>query len=324
MARYLVTGIAGFIGSSLAHALLAQGHTVRGIDNLSTGCLTNLEEALSDIDFRAADICDAAAVRGAMTGIDFVLHEAAVASVPRSIQDPSGTHRVNVDGTLNVLLAARDAGVSRVVFAGSSSAYGNQPTRSKHEEMPAQPLSPYAVQKLTGEFYMQTFYRAYGLETVSLRYFNIFGPRQAAESPYSGVIAKFVSMMAENRIPHIHGNGEQSRDFTFVDNAVLANLLACRAPASEVAGQVINVGTGNSCSLNALYAALAGMLGFREEPVHDNPRVGDVEHSQADIRKAQRLLGYQPATLFGKGLGSTLDWYLGRECARPESVQTVQ
>ncbi len=313
MARYLITGIAGFIGSSLAHALLAQGHEVRGVDNLSNGSVGNLAGILDKVDFQKTDICDLSAMHRAMNDIDFVLHQAAVASVPRSIHDPLGTHRNNVDGTLNVLLAARDAGVSRVVYAASSSAYGDQPTPHKHEGMPPQPLSPYAVQKLTGEFYMQTFFRAYGLETVCLRYFNIFGPRQAADSPYSGVIARFARMMLAGDTPSIFGDGAQSRDFTFVQNAVEANLLACTAPAETVAGEIFNIGTGGSQSLNELYSTLAGLIGFPHPPIYDAPRMGDILHSEADISRARSALGYQPRVSFGEGLQKTLAWYRGEQ-----------
>ena len=244
MARYLITGVAGFIGSTIARALLEQGHEVHGIDDLSAGRLDNLAEIVSDMSFTQADIRDPGAMRLACKGVEYVLHQAAMASVPRSVADPVGTHDVNVNGTLNVLLAARDAGVRRVVYAASSSAYGDQPTQPKHEEMLPQPLSPYAVQKLTGESYIQAFCKVYGMEGVCLRYFNIFGPRQAADSAYSGVIAQFIYKMMAGEAPTIFGDGLTSRDFTFVDNAVHANLLACAAPKEAAIGRVFNVGNG--------------------------------------------------------------------------------
>ena len=232
MARYLITGIAGFIGSTLAHALVAQGHEVRGIDNLSTGSLDNLVDIRRAISFEQTDLQDVAGMKAACEGVDFVLHQGALASVPRSVKDPLGSHQSNINGTLNLLIAARDAKVRRIVYAASSSAYGDQPTQPKQEDMPPLPLSPYAVQKLTCEYYIQSFYRAYGLEGICLRYFNIFGPHQAADSPYSGVIAQFTYRMMAGETPTIFGDGLTSRDFNYVDNAVSANLLACAAPSA--------------------------------------------------------------------------------------------
>src|SRR5215472_15259291 len=243
MALYLITGVAGFIGSSLARAVLAQGDQVRGIDNLSTGKRDNITEILGTIDFREADLLDLEAMHEACRGVDYVFHEAAIPSVPKSVLDPLGSNRANVDGTVNVLLAARDAKVKRVVYAASSSAYGDTPTLPKHEGMKPDPISPYAVAKLASEQYMISFYRCYGLETLCLRYFNIFGPRQDPSSPYSGVLAKFITQMLRCEQPTIFGDGEQSRDFTYIDNAVEANLLACSAPEGA-AGQVFNVATG--------------------------------------------------------------------------------
>src|SRR6266571_1821487 len=256
MSRYLVTGIAGFIGSTLAHALVEQGHEVRGIDNLSTGKIENISDIQDRISFQKMDLQDSVGLRAACEGVEFVLHEAAMASVPRSVKDPLLTHNANVNGTLNLLLAARDAGVRRVVYAASSSAYGESEVLPKHEAMIPRPISPYAVQKLTGEYYMQTFSAVYGLETVSLRYFNIFGPRQDANSQYSAVLAKFITQMQQGESPTIFGDGEQSRDFTFVANAVQANLKACAAPAKDVAGKVFNIATGRRFSLNQTYAML--------------------------------------------------------------------
>jgi nucleoside-diphosphate-sugar epimerase len=266
MARYLITGIAGFIGSTLAHTLLEQGHEVRGIDNLSTGNLDNLADICHDISFEKMDLQDVAGVKAACEGADYVLHQGALASVPRSVKDPLASHESNINGTLNLLIAARDAKVRRIVYAASSSAYGDQPTQPKQEDMSPLPLSPYAVQKLTCEYYIQSFYRAYGLEGICLRYFNIFGPRQAADSPYSGVIAQFTYKMMAGETPTIFGDGLTSRDFNYVDNAVSANLLACVAPSVVATGRVFNVGTGKSHTLNEVYAAIAGQLGFAGKP----------------------------------------------------------
>lgn len=322
MARYLVTGIAGFIGSTLAHTLVEQGHEVRGIDNLSTGTLDNLEEIKGSVDFRQADIQNFDAVREACEGIDFVLHQAALASVPRSVKDPVTSHESNINGTLNVLLAARDAKVKRVVYAASSSAYGDQPTQPKHEEMSPAPLSPYAVQKLTCEYYIQAFAKVYGLEGVCLRYFNIFGPRQAADSPYSGVIAQFIYKMMAGETPTINGDGLTSRDFTFVANAVQANLLACTAPAECATGRVFNVGTGHSHTLNQLYATLAEILGFPNPPKYGPVRAGDVQHSLASIERGRRELGYNPQEDFRAGLEQTVAWYLA-EKSKSELAVTI-
>src|SRR5579864_1195402 len=258
MSLYLITGVAGFIGSSLAHAVLSRGDQVRGVDNLSTGNRENISEILDRIDFREADIVDLDAMHKACAGVDFVLHQAAIPSVPKSVLDPLGSNRANIDGTVNVLVAARDAKVKRVVYAASSSAYGDTPTLPKHEEMKPDPISPYAVAKLASEQYMISFYRCYGLETVCLRYFNIFGPHQDPSSPYSGVLAKFITQMLRGEQPTIHGDGEQSRDFTYIDNAVHANLLAAKAPAAAVAGGVFNVATGTRADLNETFHLLQG------------------------------------------------------------------
>ena len=310
MARYLITGIAGFIGSTLARALVTQGHEVRGIDNLSTGSLDNIADIRHAVSFQKMDLQDAAGMASACDGVDYVLHQAAVASVPRSVEDPIGSHEANINGTLNLLIAARDAKVRRVVYAASSSAYGDQPTQPKHEEMPPSPLSPYAVQKLTCEYYIQAFYRSYGLEGVCLRYFNIFGPRQAADSPYSGVIAQFTYKMMAGETPTIFGDGLTSRDFNFVDNAVNANLLACTAPSEVATGRVFNIGTGKSHTLNDVYAAIAGQLGFSAKPIYGGPRAGDIKHSLANIDRAVSELGYQPKVSFHDGLRETVAWYL--------------
>ena len=310
MARYLITGIAGFIGSSLAHALLEQGHSVSGVDNLITGNLDNLASIRDRITLRQMDIQDVDGMKEACAGIDIVLHQAALASVPRSVKDPLTSHNSNIDGTLNLLLAARDAGVRRIVYAASSSAYGDQPTQPKQEDMLPRPLSPYAVQKLTCEYYIQSFYRSYGLEGVCLRYFNIFGPRQAADSPYSGVIAQFVYKMMAGVTPTIFGDGLTSRDFNFIDNAVSANLLAAVAPSEVATGRVFNVGTGNSVTLNEVYNAIAEQLNFKARPNYGPFREGDIKHSLADITRARTEIGYEPKAQFREGLRKTVAWYL--------------
>lgn len=322
MARYLVTGIAGFIGSSLAHALLEQGHEVRGVDNLVTGRLENLEAIRSEIEFHEGDIQDARLMRAMCEGVDVVLHQAALASVPRSVKDPVSSHESNINGTLRVLLAARDAGVRRVVYAASSSAYGDQPTQPKHEEMIPMPLSPYAVQKLTGEYYIQSFCKVYGMQGVCLRYFNIFGPRQAADSPYSGVIAQFIYKMMAGVTPTINGDGSVSRDFTFIGNAVQANLRAATADASVATGRVFNVGTGHSHTLNDLYRELAEILGFPHAPQYGPVRAGDVQHSLADISRGRRELGYAPMEDFRAGLEQTVAWYR-EEAAKEREREAV-
>ena len=321
MARYLITGIAGFIGSTLAHELVAQGHEVRGIDNLSTGTLDNIAEVRSSIDFEQTDLRDVAGMKAACDGVDFILHQAALASVPRSVKDPLTSHESNINGTLNLLLAARDAKVKRIVYAASSSAYGDQPTQPKQEDMQPMPLSPYAVQKLTCEYYIQAFYRAYGLEGICLRYFNIFGPRQAADSPYSGVIAQFTYRMMAGETPTIFGDGLTSRDFNYVDNAVSANLLACNAPSGVATGRVFNVGTGRSHTLNEVYATIAERLGFTPEPKYGPTRAGDIKHSLASIERAQKELGYQPKVHFHEGLKKTVDWYIAESEKRAAVAQ---
>lgn len=312
MALYLITGIGGFIGSSLARALLAKKETVRGVDNFSTGRRENLTEILPRIDLREADLLDLDAMHKACAGVDYVLHQAAIPSVPKSVLDPLGSNRANVDGTVNVLVAARDAKVKRVVYAASSSAYGDTPTLPKHEAMTPNPISPYAVAKLASEHYMISFFRCYGLETVALRYFNIFGPRQDPSSPYSGVLAKFITQMLRGEQPTIHGDGEQSRDFTYIDNAVEANLLACHAPASEAAGKVFNVATGTRVTLNETFQLLRGMTSYAGQPSYGPERGGDIKHSLADISRAEKPLGYKPKVNFEEGLRRTVEWYRSR------------
>lgn len=319
MALHLVTGIAGFIGSSIARALLAQGDGVRGIDNLSTGKRENVAEILGRIDFQEADLLDMEAMRRACTGVDCVFHQAAIPSVPKSVKDPLGSNQANVDGTVNILIAARDARVRRVVYAASSSAYGDTPTLPKHEEMKPNPISPYAVAKLASEYYMVSFYRCYGLETVCLRYFNIFGPRQDPTSPYSGVLAKFITQMLRGEQPMIFGDGSQSRDFTYIDNAVHANLLAAKAPAAEVAGGVFNVATGTRADLNETFQILKKLTGYSGNVKYGPEREGDVKHSLADISSAERHLGYKPRVNFEEGLRRTVEWYRGESKAEMQS-----
>src|SRR5712671_3071090 len=309
MAKYLVTGAAGFIGSSLVRALLDRGDEVRGIDNLSTGKRENLSEVLKHMDFRQVDILDLDATREACTGVDYVFHEAAIPSVPKSVLDPVGSNRANIDGTVNLLVAARDARVKRVVYAASSSAYGDTPTLPKHEAMTPNPISPYAVAKLASEYYMISFYRCYGLQTVSLRYFNIFGPRQDPSSPYSGVLAKFITVMLSGKQPTIFGDGEQSRDFTYIDNAVEANLLACKAPATQAAGKVFNVATGHRVTLNETFKLLQKLTSYSGTPIYGEERGGDIKHSLADVSLAEKHLGYKPKVNFDEGLKRTVDWY---------------
>jgi len=309
MALHLVTGVAGFIGSSIARTLLEKGEMVRGIDNFTTGKPENIAEILGEIDFREADLLNLNDMRTACEGVACVFHQAAIPSVPKSIIDPLRSNQANVDGTVNVLIGARDAKVNRVVYAASSSAYGDTPALPKHEDMRPNPISPYAVAKLTGEYYMTSFYRCYGLETVSLRYFNIYGPRQDPGSPYSGVLAKFISQMLLGEQPTIFGDGTQSRDFTYIDNAVDANLLAATAPAEKVAGQMFNVATGTRADLNETFRLLKGLTGYTGSVKYAPERAGDVKHSLADISRAQKQLGYQPRVKFEEGLGRTVEWY---------------
>ncbi len=309
MARFLITGIAGFIGSNLAHALVARGDAVRGIDNFCHGRRENLAGIESRIDLREADITDAAAIRSASEGVDYVLHQAALGSVPRSMADPVGSNHANVVGTLQVLQAAREAGVRRVVYASSSSVYGDTPTLPKREEMPGNPISPYAVSKYAGELYCQSFSRVLGLETVSLRYFNVFGPRQHPTSQYAAVIPKFIRAMLAGEQPTIFGDGRQSRDFTFIDNVVSANLLACTAPTEKVNGQVFNVAAGKSYSLLDLYSLLQQHTGFNKAALFGEPRGGDVPDSLADTTRAQQAMNYKPSVDFKDGLRRTVEWY---------------
>ena len=315
MALYLITGVAGFIGSSIAEALLARGEKVRGIDDLSTGRRENLAVLGADADFVEADINDPDACARACKGVDYIFHEAAIPSVPRSVKDPITSNHACIDGSLQLLVAARDAKVKRVVYASSSSLYGDTPTLPKHEGMLPNPISPYAVAKLSAEYYMKSFYRVYGLETVSLRYFNVFGPRQDPTSMYSGVLAKFITSMLNGQQPIIHGDGEQSRDFTFIENVVNANLLACHAPADQVAGMSFNAATGSRISLNETYKLLQKLTGYSDPAAHGPERAGDIKHSLADISLASKHFGYRPSASFEVGLERTVQWYKSSKTA---------
>lgn len=304
---YLVTGGAGFIGSHIATALVNRGDQVRVLDNLLTGHHANLVHLEDKIEFVEGSICDAEVTQKAMEGVKVVFHEAAIPSVPRSVVEPRLSHEANVEGTFNILLAAKEAGVKRVVYAASSSAYGDTEVLPKHIEMLPNPLSPYAAQKLFGEYYCQVFSKVYGLETVSLRYFNVFGPRQDPSSQYSGVISKFVTSLLANEPPTIFGDGEQTRDFTYIDNVVNANLLAAETPNAN--GIVVNVGVGDRISLNQLLAELQKIIGTNLTPIYAEARAGDVRDSQADISHTETLLGYKPVVGFAEGLRQTVAWY---------------
>jgi nucleoside-diphosphate-sugar epimerase len=306
LALYLVTGGAGFIGSHVVEELVRRGESVRVLDNLSTGHQENLVAVRGQIDFHQADIRDLESIRPLFAGLDYVIHLAAVASVARSMEDPVETTLVNLNGTLHVLLAARDAHVKRVVMAATAAAYGDDPTLPRVETQLPQPLSPYALTKLADEYYGQIFNRYFGLDAVSLRFFNIFGPRQDPQSPYTGVLSIFIDCYLRGMTPTIFGDGEQSRDFTYVANVVDATLRACRAPAAP--GKVINVGTGKSSTLNQTIALLNANFGVQVKPQYAPPRRGDVRHSTADISLAQTTLGYEPHVSFEDGLRHTIDW----------------
>jgi UDP-glucose 4-epimerase len=308
LARNLVTGAAGFIGRSIAAALLARGESVRGIDNFITGKRSNLL-GLEAMEFLEADLVDPVACAQACDGIEVVFHEAALASVPRSVADPVATNINCVDATLNLLVAARAAGVRRVIYAGSSSAYGDTPTLPKHEDMLPNPISPYAVAKLAGEHYMRAFTRVYGLETVVFRYFNVFGPYQDPTSHYSGVLAIFCQRMLAGEQPTIFGDGEQSRDFTYIDNVVHANLLAADAPTEKVSGRMMNTATGSRITLNETFEIVRELTGYRGSAVYEPSRKGDIRDSLADIRLAGELLRYKPVVDFREGLRRTVEWY---------------
>jgi nucleoside-diphosphate-sugar epimerase len=315
VATYLVTGVAGFIGSHLADALLAEGHGVRGFDNFVTGKRENVP---ARVDLVEGDLADADAIAQACVGMDGIFHQAALPSVPRSVKKPRPSHEANLDGTFNLLEGARAAGVQRVIYAASSSAYGNQPGFPRVETMKPEPIAPYPVQKLAGELYMQSYARVYGMETVCLRYFNIFGPRQAPDSPYSGVVAKWALQMLRGEPVTIQGDGTQSRDFTFIANAVSANLLALRAPAENVAGRVFNVACGERYSLQEVFATLAKLTEYAQKPVYAERRAGDIDMSLADIAAACAAFGYEPTVGLEEGLRRTVAWH------REQLAKTMQ
>ncbi len=307
MEKFLVTGGAGFIGSNICKELISQGCFVRVVDNLLTGKKSNLASIIDEIDFIQADMGDAEVAQSATKDIDVVLHQGALASVPRSVDDPAATHRHCVDATFTLLLAARDAGIKRFVYAASSSAYGDTPTLPKVETMTPMPLSPYAVAKLVGEYYCSVFYQVFGLETISLRYFNVFGPKQDPSSQYAAAIPAFVTAILKDEPPTIYGDGEQSRDFTYIDNVVQANLLAARA--EHTAGEVINIACGEAVTVNAIIDIINELVGKNIKPIYTDPRPGDVKHSLADITLAQKLIGYKTKVPFKQGLQLAIDWY---------------
>ena len=307
MATYLITGGAGFIGSHLVRELLRRRQKVRVLDNFSTGKKDNLRGCLDRVELIRGDVRDLSVVRRAVRGADYVLHQAALASVPRSIDHPLETNQVNVEGTLNLLQAARESGTKRFVLASSSSVYGTSPRLPKRESARPRPISPYAISKFTGEQYCRVFFQLYGLPTFCLRYFNVFGPRQDPNSQYAAVIPKFILALLNGKRPIIYGDGRQSRDFSFVSNVVQANILACRTQLAG--GQVFNVACGRRYTIDDLAARLSRILGFRDEPVHADPRPGDVRHSLADITRARKMLGYRPQVSFQEGLERTVAWF---------------
>lgn len=307
---FLVTGGAGFIGSHLVHRLVELGHSVRVLDDLSSGKRENLVDVLSKTDWIQGDMADPAIARRACRGVDVVLHEAAVPSVPKSVDDPATSHRSNVEGTFQLLLAARDEKVRRFIYAGSSSAYGESPTLPKVESMPTDPLSPYAVQKLTGEFYCRAFAKCYGLQTLTMRYFNVFGPRQDPRSQYAAAIPAFVTAILQNRAPTVYGDGEQTRDFTYIENVIHANLLAAKAERTN--GEVVNIACGGRISINQIIADINRYFGKSIKPDYLPERQGDIKHSAADISLARKVIGYQPIVSTLDGLKRTMDWYAAR------------
>ncbi len=310
MASYLVTGGAGFIGSNIVHELVKRGEHVRVLDNLSTGRPENLRGILDKIEFIEGDICDENTVRRAVYGVDYVLHQAALPSVQRSVNDPIASNRVNVNGTLNLLMAAREEKVKRFVIASSSSVYGDTPVLPKVEDMPINPLSPYATSKLAAEKYAMNFYKLYGLPTVALRYFNVFGPRQNPKSQYAAVIPKFITAMLKGESPVVYGDGEQSRDFTYIENVVEANLRACHS--EKAPGHVVNIACGKRYTLNELLHLLENILEMPANARYEEPRPGDVKHSLASIELAREVLGYEPQISFEEGLRKTVAWYQDR------------
>jgi nucleoside-diphosphate-sugar epimerase len=307
MAVYAVTGGAGFIGSNIVEELLRRKESVKIIDNFSTGKRENVKAFEGKSEIINSDISETPNLKQVLEGVDYVLHQAAIPSVPKSILNPQASHNANVTGTLRLLIACRDAGVKRVVYASSSSLYGDSPTLPKHEGMMPNPLSPYGAQKLFGEMYCQVFSKAYGLETASLRYFNVFGPRQDATSQYSGVLALFIPAVLQGRRPTIYGDGLQSRDFTYVQNVVEANLLACDVPG--IAGQVFNIACGDRITVNSMLTQINRITGKDIAPIYADPRAGDIKHSQADITRAREHLGFEPKVSFEDGLRRTIEWY---------------
>ena len=307
MTKFLVTGGAGFIGSNICKELISQGCFVRVVDNLLTGKKSNLASIIDKIDFIQADMGDAEVAQSAMKDIDVVLHQGALPSVPRSVDDPAATHKHCVDATFTLLLAARDTGIKRFVYAASSSAYGDTPTLPKVEAMMPMPLSPYAAAKIVGEYYCSVFYKVFGLETISLRYFNVFGPQQDPASQYAAAIPAFVTAILKDEPPTVYGDGEQSRDFTYIDNVVQANLLAARAKQTK--GQVINVACGEAVTVNAIIDMINELVGKNIKPNYTDPRPGDVKHSLADITLAQKLIGYKTKVPFKQGLKLAINWY---------------
>lgn len=306
--KVLITGGAGFIGSNLVRGFLKEGYQVKVVDNLSTGFMKNLEDVMDQIEFVEADICDLEAMQREFVGVDYVLHHAALNSVPRSIANPIATNEADITGTLKVLVAARDAGVKRVIYSGSSSAYGDADVQIKTEDLPSNPLAPYPVAKYAAELYCKVFYKIYGLETIVFRYFNVYGPFQNPKSEYSAVIPLFITKMMNGEQPHIFGDGDQARDFTFVENNVQANLLAVKA-GKEAAGEVINIACGANISLNNLVDLINDGLGTSIAPIYEPPRAGDVKDSRAGIEKAKRLLGYEPQINIEEGIKRTIAWY---------------
>jgi len=309
MDKFLVTGGAGFIGSNICRKLVSQDCFVRVVDNLLTGKKSNLADIFNKIEFVEADMGDENVARSVMKDVNVVLHQGALPSVPRSVDDPAATHKHCVDATFTLLLAARDAGIKRFVYASSSAAYGDTPTLPKVETIPPSPLSPYAVGKLVGEYYCSVFYQVYGLDTISLRYFNVFGPYQDPTSEYAAAIPAFVKAMLNDKSPTIYGDGQQSRDFTYIDNVVEANLLAVRAKQTK--GDVINIACGSAVTVNAIIDAINGLLGKNIKPTYTDPRPGDVKHSLADIALAKNLIDYKPIVPFQQGLENAISWYRG-------------
>jgi len=312
MALYLVTGGAGFIGSSLARALIKRGDKVRIIDNFSSGRRENFADFAQDVELIEADILDTTALRRAVQGVEVVYHEAAIPSVPKSMAEPYENHEANASGTLRVLQAARDAGVRRLVYAASSAAYGDAPELPKLETQPPAPISPYGASKLAGEYYLQVYAQAFGLETVSLRYFNVFGPRQDPKSEYAAVIPKFITAALAGQTPRIFGDGTQSRDFCHIENIIEANFKAASAPATQASGQVFNIACGVATDLNQVVAVIGDILGRHIQPRHEAERAGDIKHSYADIGKARQRLGYAASVSFAEGLRRTVEWYRGQ------------